>query len=368
MDSRWGLGPSAHARRIEPVQFSQTEDLPQQRKGHQASGVDRNMDREEAKTIINEVGHDLVSLSRFIAWMPVPNSGRLYHYTTSEGLKGILESKCLHATAASFLNDSSEIAYGCSILHDVLDAKKSERANSNESTVRLVEDLLQIFCNDAGRATWSQMVFVTCFCEQDNLLSQWRAYGQDGGYSLEFHISEENTLRLRPEPNAFTSILVPVLYHRNQQIEACNALLTLILDTMSVNQLDDAFSLEESSYIYDRIRGVVADLLIEEILAWKHPAFQEEREWRLVSRKREVFRYEKVDAREDKAELHFRTKRGLIVPYIKLQPAQGPLQVSSITIGPTLDKKKAQPGLGKLLEANGFRDVQIDGSEIPVVL
>jgi hypothetical protein len=35
-----------------------------------------------------------------------------FHYTTAQGLKGIIDGKCLWATAASYLNDASEIEYG----------------------------------------------------------------------------------------------------------------------------------------------------------------------------------------------------------------------------------------------------------------
>src|ERR1700724_1248786 len=48
------------------------------------------------------------------------NATALYHYTTALGLKGIFEDKCLFATAASYLNDASEIEYGCAILEQVL--------------------------------------------------------------------------------------------------------------------------------------------------------------------------------------------------------------------------------------------------------
>jgi hypothetical protein len=30
------------------------------------------------------------------------------------------------------------------------------------------------------------LVYVTCFCESTDLLSQWRAYGSDHGYAIEF--------------------------------------------------------------------------------------------------------------------------------------------------------------------------------------
>ena len=35
----------------------------------------------------------------------------LFHYTSAGGLKGILESRCIWATDAAFLNDASEIIY-----------------------------------------------------------------------------------------------------------------------------------------------------------------------------------------------------------------------------------------------------------------
>ena len=40
------------------------------------------------------------------------NKGRLvYHYTSLQGLSGILSSKVLFATEGNFLNDSSELKY-----------------------------------------------------------------------------------------------------------------------------------------------------------------------------------------------------------------------------------------------------------------
>ena len=44
----------------------------------------------------------------------------LHHYTTIEGIQGILRDGCLHASAAYYLNDSSEIDYGCILFASVL--------------------------------------------------------------------------------------------------------------------------------------------------------------------------------------------------------------------------------------------------------
>jgi hypothetical protein len=40
----------------------------------------------------------------------------LYHYTTAEGLCGILESRQLHATHTSHLDDPSEVDTGLQVL------------------------------------------------------------------------------------------------------------------------------------------------------------------------------------------------------------------------------------------------------------
>jgi hypothetical protein len=45
---------------------------------------------------------------------------RLYHYTTIEGLKGILESEEIWATDVDYLNDGSEYVYAERFIEDVL--------------------------------------------------------------------------------------------------------------------------------------------------------------------------------------------------------------------------------------------------------
>lgn len=47
-------------------------------------------------------------------------AGVLYHYTSVTGLQGILQSNRLWATAAYFMNDSSEIEYGCQLVRQAL--------------------------------------------------------------------------------------------------------------------------------------------------------------------------------------------------------------------------------------------------------
>jgi hypothetical protein len=53
---------------------------------------------------------------------PEPPNRFIFHYTTVDGFGGIIGDNYLQATSAYFLNDSTEITYGCKILSRVLDA------------------------------------------------------------------------------------------------------------------------------------------------------------------------------------------------------------------------------------------------------
>src|ERR1035441_9565471 len=59
----------------------------------------------------------------------------LYHYTTAEGLLGILNEQAFWATDCEFLNDSSEMRYGLQLfthkLREYATDRKSTRLNSS---------------------------------------------------------------------------------------------------------------------------------------------------------------------------------------------------------------------------------------------
>lgn len=121
----------------------------------------------------------------------VSNFG-LFHYTTAGGLKGIIESSSLFASSAYFLNDSSELKYGRELAAKVLQEWSSARQKraTNEQNVNAGQSVLRIladYFNGSNVDTSKNApVFVTCFCEADNLLSQWRANGQAVGIPFVF--------------------------------------------------------------------------------------------------------------------------------------------------------------------------------------
>jgi len=155
----------------------------------------------------------------------------LYHYTDAQGLLGILSSGRLWATNVRFMNDPSEITYAVDLIRGVIEKMKQEVAPPIGSDLKPLTDLdawdahlervgnsfpldylksaleaaLKMFEIGIGEA------YVISFCVKDNLLSQWRGYGKDGGYSIGFRATE---LRCRGGDNV---ILKKVIYEPGDQ-------------------------------------------------------------------------------------------------------------------------------------------------------
>src|ERR1700684_413334 len=104
----------------------------------------------------------------------------LYHYTDAAGVLGIIERRELWASNAAFLNDSTELIYVRGVLQEVL-AEFEAGDEHSRAVARYGHSMLR------GLSEWLYDVYVACFCENGDLLSQWRGYPRTGGgYSLGF--------------------------------------------------------------------------------------------------------------------------------------------------------------------------------------
>ena len=121
----------------------------------------------------------------------------LYHYTTLEGLHGILQSRSLWGTHYKFLNDYSEIVLFRDKLIEFLQPHVSElyekvakespavnlNINNNGGLHKVVEHDTAVCVDGAYRATGDE-IYITSFCgehgnprvNKNGLLSQWRGY------------------------------------------------------------------------------------------------------------------------------------------------------------------------------------------------
>jgi hypothetical protein len=96
-------------------------------------------------------------------------SKNLCHYTSQEGLIGILNRKFMYATDATYLNDSQEIVYAVNL------AKRYFKEQWLSSHDRSARDMLNVL-EQTETIVGNLPVYVASFSEEPDLLSQWRGY------------------------------------------------------------------------------------------------------------------------------------------------------------------------------------------------
>jgi hypothetical protein len=303
-----------------------------------------------------------------------PSAGFLYHYTTAEGLKGIIEKSELWATLAYFLNDSTEILYGCQVFKEALDEWISNNQHLDESlslALGFARDLRKAIGEDYLKMGIAVPIYLVCFCEKDNLLSQWRGYGQSGGYSLGFKIPSDpfTGQGFKPEPCTYTSRWMKVDYCRNEQIKKCRTILDSVLPIFNDPDTSKAIVAigDHPQAGYSVILRAVVDMVLEEIIGFKNESFAVEEEWRIVVRRREFIKQGTDDDGKTPIPIQFRCAKGMIIPYVRLVPdGSNKLPIYCIRTGPSLDVNAARLAIPLLLVTNGYKGVRVRESGIPL--
>ncbi|HEV7494344.1 hypothetical protein [Baekduia sp.] len=112
-----------------------------------------------------------------------PGIPLLYHYTTLDGLTGITDTSSIWASDARYMNDASEMSYAAELIETVI---AEVLAEVDDQPLRSALPTRPGFGNAFNYAVpFGPRPFVACFCEAEDLLSQWRGYGgDDSGISL----------------------------------------------------------------------------------------------------------------------------------------------------------------------------------------
>jgi hypothetical protein len=284
--------------------------------------------------------------------------GVLYHYTGAEGLAKILQTGKLWATDALFLNDSTEFYHNLRLLDDVVDEVRSGRISSAEELKVL--DLISS-SSVTNRRVVEEVVecFVSCFCEQGDLLSQWRGYGGSvGGFSIGFEAQEI-------ESASKGCLLGP---YKFEKVDYDDGKRKRALTDKVLIALHDLPASE------DKVRDRFAEEGFN-ALHYKHHSFSSESEWRIIARAL------KTKLSGEGLPLLRGSGMGL-VPYVELDirerglggrrwrrtTSRGRPLISEIWIGPNAHPELAEIAARSLLASIGFGvdEVMVHRSEVPL--
>ncbi|WP_336628213.1 MULTISPECIES: DUF2971 domain-containing protein [unclassified Microbacterium] len=201
--------------------------------------------------------------------------GLIYHYTDASGLLGIAKSGKLWLTDVTYMNDRRELDYGIEVLREALKPRLSalQRAAAlnpgEESPEGNISRVIGGVISELSRMLKPDdpgfRVFAACFCEEGDLLSQWRGYAKGvGGFSLGF----DPDILARDKGGA--SPLVKVAYGPSEAQSLIEAIMPRIAPQPTGHPGAHAYTQAE------QIVPIIARI--------KHPGFREEREHRLIHR------------------------------------------------------------------------------------
>ena len=256
----------------------------------------------------------------------------LYHYSGWEGVHNILRTSSLRMAHSQFLNDKREMIEGATLIQRVLD----------EAMVSHNDDVGRLW--DAARKGWQAdfsdvNVFLASFCEQGDVLEQWRGYAPGGGAAIGFSAE-----KLRAEADKQNLWLMDCIYLDHLKAERVFRF---------VDQTNKAI-VDAVTEDGERFSDYVCGELMVEVPRYKDAAFVSEREQRL-------FVYDNtLDEGEDVG--FFVDRRG-IVPYRNFSFQKD--IIAEIILDPRSDNA-ALFGMREFLNSLGYDDAVVRKSKVPL--
>ena len=323
----------------------------------------------------------------------------VYHYTSQAGLEGILTTQTLFATHYRYLNDTSEIQHMRTALignlqHVIkswicktftgdeqqkrfLTKQGGEHVFAYKEATKIVGTFYDVTFGGGRVEHPFAEPYITSFCahsddedyERENgLLSQWRGYSEireNGGFAIVFDTERLSELVLRENKFYYLSALAfgDVLY--DGDIEGFHREFGELLE-----KLEDSFDQIISGGPEDI--SVHLDAFVNGVSRFKHRAFREEREVRIIISPSTPEFYEsvkKVDPTFDPPDKAFKEvfqRPGTKIPTIRLfdYEKKEKLPVVKIIVGPNRNQEENVEFAKALVEQSGM-DVMILTSETP---
>jgi hypothetical protein len=263
----------------------------------------------------------------------------LYHYTTLNGLKGILENRAIWLSHVSQLNDPMEIQYGKRVITDLINDKMKDENNAN---LRSFYHTLQVQVGTFGDIMHHPFIF--CFCENGDLLSQWREYSdRDGGYNFGIELSEKTKISLQSDSfkNGRIPHLRKIIYNKDEQLNIINRYLDMIIDCVSsiISKGNLKPGLADMSHFASVMAMQAVNVLLDVLMTFKHPAFEEEKEWRLIYITSSSFQPENLHFRDDLIPYH------ILNLYDSLEDGTLIFPIKSINYGPRNESQRTRSSL-----------------------
>ena len=295
----------------------------------------------------------------------------LWHYTDTQGLKGIVLNRTIRLSHPSFLNDPSELRYANSIYDEMLE---EIRTNSQDPLVQEFVEGYRTYKDDYQNQyqedEYSFVVFVASFCGDQDRLDLWRQYGDDGqGFALGFRMEQlRDVVERHVEKMKIPGWIhiLRVLYIEDEQRDYTRRILNFWIDEFKKdrenlrnkeNEPVDVYMVE----VYSPLRtalGAIAPF-------FKHPCYENENENRIALNSSYI----------DPGKMAFLARRGYFKPYIDFNieddkngikdDGNDAFPLDTVMIGPTTPPLWSERSLRMFLANQRLKSVKTEHSDLP---
>lgn len=271
-------------------------------------------------------------------------SGPLHHYTSLEALQSILGEKALWATNIHYLNDASESELGLDIMKQVGAEARNTATGVDQEFLNFLLEWLD------ARVFEYASVYVLCFSESPNQLSQWRGYTAHGRGIC---ISIDSTVLIE-RMKALGWTFQNCRYNRASQLSWAESILSRLRREAASNKP----KIKDKARRFDAVLSNNLSDLLQVAATIKNEAFAEEREVRFIS--------PMIDNGDKR--VSYRVGRTTLIPHVEFALAEGEeaLAIHEIMVGPSPTQHLTQTAIEAVLRQNRVKTPFIvSASQIP---
>jgi hypothetical protein len=189
----------------------------------------------------------------------------IYHYCSAATFQAIVESGNIRFSDINMLNDASEVRWSYGVFEEAAN-RLLQRVGMPPTAPHIDRAFIDAIDEIVSPSQLIGHPFIACFSQERDILGQWRAYADDGrGYAIGFKAA----LLAEQLPATFFQ----VEYNRELQVkEMMQAIMGIYIMQQEENDAAKSKSQFAKNCFY----------LATFMVAFKHPAFAEEKEIRAV--------------------------------------------------------------------------------------
>lgn len=251
-----------------------------------------------------------------------------YYYCSLSTFINILKNKHIYLSDPLKMNDDLEIRWYIDRLKDEESNDGLEESVFNMMKIRSNIDFTYEELVESLNSRGQRSIYICCFSKEADILSQWRAYAEDGkGVSIGFDLE-------KLEKIADNILINEVIYENNVGQDKIESDVESVADEIKIVLNEHAITVKEEQI------DVFLHELIPVLAKYKNPAFIEEKEIRLIYC--DDMKFEKIVDRHDAFQEDWKSKEldhdfrvidsNNITEFVKLYFA--PDIIKKICIGP----------------------------------